>query len=174
MSHSSDRRSNTILLIVTVLLILTIVIGVVAFLNCKCKGSVASDPVDDQCKWSIKDDDAIRSTISSNHDITYLILFYADWCVHCHVVKPMFLEVVDSIKAKSKLNGVDLRIKLVNLNDTNESIITRYDLNAIPQITKVFYDDEHSLPQVKVVHFDNSTNDSESLDEQLTSFVSRQ
>jgi len=56
-----------------------------------------------------------------------LMLFYADWCGHCHEFMPTFEKLKREYVNSDKLN-------LVKVSDKNTDLIKKYDIDGYPTI----------------------------------------
>jgi thiol-disulfide isomerase/thioredoxin len=83
-----------------------------------------------------------------------LMLFYADWCGHCHEFMPTFEKLKREFVNTDKLN-------LVKISDKNTNLIEKYQIGGFPTIKlydgKDFHEYSGGRDIVSIRHYVNNT-----------------
>lgn len=56
----------------------------------------------------------------------YILLFYADWCQYCEMLKPLLIQILEE-----KYSEKDLKLVFINIDEFNE-IAEKYNVKSLP------------------------------------------
>ncbi len=73
-------------------------------------------------EYNLSDIDSIMNNSNS------LILFYADWCPYCKRFIPIFEEAI------KKINNKKILVGSIKLNDDDNPLWERFNINAVPTL----------------------------------------
>lgn len=108
--------------------------AVSAFYSYKTNSILASSHAK-TVKTSITKDYAKNKTIekAKESEKPTIVLFYADWCGYCQKFAPVFNDIVNTRKFKSKLS-----VAYVNgASEENQQYMTEYDIKGFPTVYMV-------------------------------------